>query len=131
MCRWIVGAAVLAAAVSVAGCESDKSPGGGVPIEMTVEPAPDDDRDLRDAFIEAHKGAAWWSSVSSVRLDDADVVVRTKLAEGETTKALEICEAAYEVARSSGVSFQTVTVRSADDSTLAHRNESTGDVACQ
>jgi hypothetical protein len=56
--------------------------------------------------------------------------VRTR-ATGEKPTALAICEAAYDVARSSQWDFQSVNVRSADDSMLAHRNELSGDVACQ
>jgi hypothetical protein len=129
--RWTVGAALLVAALS-AGCASEPEPAAppAEPTPVADEPAVVNDKPLRDAFSAANKGAAWFGSVDRVQLDGRAVIVWTTLVEEDAT-AREVCEAAYAAAGKSRVDFQSVAVRSADDSTLAHRNELAGDVACQ
>jgi hypothetical protein len=125
----------LATAAFLAGCgsgtQAPAAPAPG-PAGDNAQPATaTDDRPLRDAFAVASKGAPWAAKVKTVKLDGQAVIVVTELVKGEKATAHEVCEAAYKAARTSGVKFVSIGVRTASDSTLSSRNDARGDVACQ
>jgi hypothetical protein len=133
--RMVVVVVALVGVVAT-GCGSKSGPSdspatnAGAPQQASSEPA-GRDHPLHEAFTAANKSASWFGSVDNVQLDGRAVIVRTTLGEGEEATARKVCEAAYLVASASKVVFQSVAVRTADDSTLAHRSKLSGDAACK
>jgi hypothetical protein len=133
--RMVVVVVALVAAVAT-GCGDKSGPSGspatnaGAPQQASSEPV-GGGSPLYEAFTAANKNASWFGSIDSVQLDGRAVIVRTTLSAGEEATARKVCEAAYIVASASKVVFQSVAVRTADDSTLAHRSKLSGDVACK
>jgi hypothetical protein len=118
------------------GCGSKSGPSdspatnAGAPQQASSEPA-GNGHPLQEAFTAANRDAAWFGAIDSVQLDGRAVIVRTTLSEGEEATARKVCEAAYVVASASKLVFQSVAVRTSDDSTLAQRSKLSGDIACQ
>jgi hypothetical protein len=133
--RMVVVVVALVAIVTT-GCGSKSGPSdspatnAGAPQQVASEPA-GGGHPLQEAFTTANKGAAWFGAIDSVQLDGRAVIVRTTLSEGEEATARKVCEAAYLVASTTKLVFQSVAVRTADDSTLAQRSKLSGDIACR
>jgi len=84
---------------------------------------------MTEAFTAANAGAPWFSEVRSLTVEGKAVVVTSSLAEDDRAAALEMCAAASTVAQVSGQGYTSVAVRTADGTTLAHRDDP--DTACR
>ncbi|MFE0020501.1 hypothetical protein [Amycolatopsis sp. NPDC059021] len=132
-------AAVLAACLLglAAGCTNQPSEPSPTSAPAQTPPSAPADQPantgtaLRDAFTAASKSAPWASKVSGIKLDGRGVIVTSALTKADKATSKSICEAALKVAKDTKTDFQSVAVRSADDSTLAHQNEAYGPKRCE
>lgn len=132
-------AAILAALCLSAACGSQVDPApapapaptSAAPVEQPKQAAGAGTTPLRDSFNAANSSASWADKVKSIQLDGSAVIVISNLTKSDKTTTRAICEAAYKAAKDSKVEFLGIAVRSADDSTLAHRNDKYGPAACE
>ncbi|WP_410591121.1 hypothetical protein [Amycolatopsis sp. lyj-23] len=128
-------AAAVFAALSLTACgSSDTQAPASAPVQTATtaaEPAADTSTALVDNFTAATKGQTWAGKVSAVKLDGKAVIVWSTFTKTDKAATVAACEAATKAARDTKTDFQSVAVRSADDSTLAHQNEKYGPKQCE
>jgi hypothetical protein len=124
-------ALVLAlAAVTLTACggaAEQPTTSSAAPVTETAEAG---SQKLSDAFSTATASQPWSTNVERVELDGKAVIVRSKLAKDAGAEAVPMCEAAWTAAETAAVEFQSVTVRSADDSSIASRNKLRDEASC-
>jgi hypothetical protein len=81
------------------------------------------------AFSASSGSEAWFTDVTAVDVEDEEVLVTTRLQPGDQD-AVDVCEAAFEAASSTGLNSPSVEVRSGDGTTLSQRDTAAGDEAC-
>jgi hypothetical protein len=101
--------------------------------EGTETPAPGTSAapasDLEAAFAAAAGEEDWFGDVTGVDTDDDTVLVSTDLLPGDEA-AVEVCEAAFDAAESTGITSPRVLVRDTDGETIAQRDTAAGDEGC-
>ena len=85
--------------------------------------------DLEAAFAAAAGEEDWYGDVTGVDSDDDTVLVTTDLLPGDEA-AVEVCEAAFDAAESTGITEPSVEVHDADGDTIAQRDTAAGDEGC-
>jgi len=85
--------------------------------------------DLEAAFATAAGEEDWYGDVTGVDTDDDTVLVTTDLLPGDEA-AVEVCEAAFDAAETTGLASPNVLVRDADGETIAQRDTAAGDEGC-
>ncbi|MFF0144653.1 hypothetical protein [Amycolatopsis sulphurea] len=130
--RRVLAAATATAALwlSTACGATPAPPAAPAPTAGTAQAA-DNAAALRDHFSNATKSAGWAAQVTEIKLDGEAVIVTTTLTKAEKAATLAACEAGRKAASDAQVNFQSVSVRSADDRTLAHQNEKYGPKNCE
>jgi hypothetical protein len=88
--------------------------------------------EVEAAFAASSGSEAWYTDVTSVDVDDDDVLVVTRLEDSAESAddAVAVCEAAFEAASSTGISVPSVEVRAIDGTTISQRDPAAGDEAC-
>jgi hypothetical protein len=108
------------------GDEGDGGEGSETPAPGTsAAPA----SDLEAAFATAAGQEDWYGDVTGVDTDDDTVLVTTDLLPGDEA-AVEVCEAAFDAAETTGLAAPNVLVRDADGETIAQRDTAAGDEGC-
>ncbi|RSN58864.1 hypothetical protein DMH01_22930 [Amycolatopsis sp. WAC 04182] len=130
--RFAASVAVFAGLCLTAACgaETTTAPVPSAP-PVSSAPAADTPAALRDAFTAAAKSAPWADKVSQITVDGRAVIVATSLTKTDKAASTAVCEAALKAAKDTKTDFQSVAVRSADDRTLAHQNETAGPKQCE
>jgi hypothetical protein len=85
--------------------------------------------DVEAAFSASSGSETWFTDVTAVDVDAEAVLVTTRLQPGDQD-AVDVCEAAFDAASSTGINSPSVEVRSGDGTTLAERDTAAGDEAC-
>jgi len=105
---------------------TDRGEGSQTPAPGTsAAPA----NDVEAAFATAAGEEDWFGDVTGVDTDDDTVLVSTDLLPGDEA-AVEVCEAAFDAAESTGITEPRVLVRDTDGETIAQRDTAAGDEGC-
>ncbi|MEU5693890.1 hypothetical protein [Actinosynnema sp. NPDC020468] len=129
--RLQVGSLTFAAVLAAAGCGVGKPDAPPVTVGSTaVSPKTSAVVELGEAFTADHSAASWHGKVTSAELDGKAVIIRTTFTKAEAVDAVPVCEAGRATAGRVGADFVSVTVRTADDASIAAWNKLRGDTAC-
>ena len=85
--------------------------------------------ELEAAFAEAVSNEDWYDDVTGIDTDEETVLVSTDLTAGDEA-AVEVCEAAFAAAESTGITEPRVLVRDVYGETISERDTAAGDEGC-
>jgi hypothetical protein len=85
--------------------------------------------ELEAAFAAEVSDEDWYDDVTGLDTDDDTVLVTTDLTAGDEA-AVDVCEAAFAAAESTGITEPRVLVRDVDGETISERDPAAGDEGC-
>ena len=85
--------------------------------------------DVEAAFAAEVGDEDWYDDVSALDTDEDTILVSTRLTAGDEA-AVDVCEAAFAAAESTGITEPRVLVRDVDGDTISERDTAAGDEGC-